>query len=177
MVAWRRTRHVTSRIALVLIAGFTLAACGGSSPTPTRMVGAHRIALVVPADWTTDRRGPGVFCAPTDPGTVEFFSPLRPGTPVGSCVMKNGESSPAQDSVSVYTRSSGGVGTPHHATSGTVHDLPYYISDSRQAGPGVAMTLSVPGAGVSFLVGAADRDRAMALLATIRFVPAGTRLR
>lgn len=31
------------------------------------------------------------------------------------------------------------------------------------------MTLSVPRAGVSFLVGAADRDAALALLATIRW--------
>jgi hypothetical protein len=176
MVAWCRRRHVTSRTALVLIAGFALAACSGSSPTPTRLVGAHRVALAVPADWKTDVEE-GSFCAPTDPGTVEFFTPLQRGDAVGSCATPIGASWPAQDSVSVYTCSLGGVRTPHHAPSGSVHGLPYYISDSSQSGPGVAMTLSVPGAGVSFLVGAADRDNAMALLATIRFVPAGARLR
>jgi hypothetical protein len=139
-------------------------------------VGAHRIALAVPADWKTDVEE-GSFCPPTDAGTVEFFTPLRRGEGVGSCATPIGASWPAQDSVSVYTRSSGGVRTPRQAPSGTVHGLPYYISDSRQSGPGVAMTSSVPGAGVSFLVGAADRDEATALLATIHVVPAGTRLR
>jgi hypothetical protein len=134
------------------------------------------MALAVPSNWKTDVES-GSFCPPTDPGTVEFFTPLHRGEGVGSCVVPIGASWPAQNSVSVYTRSSGGVRTPHHAPSGTVHGLPYYIYDSRQSGPGVAMTLSVPGAGVSFLVGAADRDAASALLATIRFVPAGTRLR
>jgi hypothetical protein len=58
-----------------------------------------------------------------------------------------------------------------------VHGLPYYIAEVRQSGPGVAVGVSVPQADVSFLVGAPDRKTAEALLATIRFVPAGTRLR
>jgi hypothetical protein len=176
MAPRRRHTQVTSRAALVLIAGVALAACNSSSPTPTRLVGAHRMALAVPADWKTNVES-GSFCAPTDPKTVEFFTPLRRGEGVGSCVMPLGASWPAEDSVSIYTRSSGGVKTPHRAPSGTVHGLPYYVYDNRQSGPGVAMTLSVPGAGVSFLVGASDVAAAKALLATIRFVPAGTRLR
>ena len=176
MAARRRLTQVTSRAALVLIAGVALAACNSSSPTPTRLVGAHRMALAVPADWKTNVES-GSFCAPTDAKTVEFFTPLHRGEGVGSCAVPNGASWPAEDSVSIYTRSSGGVKTPHRAPSGTVHGLPYYVYDSRQAGPGVAMTLSVPGTGVSFLVGASDVATAKALLATVRFVPAGTHLR
>jgi hypothetical protein len=164
------------RAALLVIAGFVLASCSGSSTTATRSVGAYRVALTVPAEWKTDVEH-GSFCAPTVPGTVQFFTPLHRGEGVGSCAVPAGASWPAQNSVSVYTRSSGGVRTPHRPQSGTVHGMPYYITDSRESGPGVAETLSVPGAGVSFLVGAADRDAAMALLATVRYVPAGTRLR
>lgn len=79
------------------------------------------------------------------------------------------------ESVSIYTRLSGPA--PHRTPSGTVHGLPYYIDDVQQSGPGVAMGLSVPGADVSFIVGAPDRDTALALLKTIRFVPAETHLR
>lgn len=170
-----RPRLVSTRAALVLVAGLALTGCHNSSTSPsTRLVGAHRVALAVPADWTTAVER-GSFCAPTSPRTVEFFAPVR--GPVGSCAVPTGASWPAQDSVSVYTRSSGGIRTPHAAPSGTVHGLPYYISDSRQSGSGAAMTLTVPRAGVSFLVGAPDRGAARALLATVRFVPAGTRLR
>lgn len=176
LIAGSRRSHVMTRAALVVLAGFALAACNGSSPTGTRLVGAHRVALAVPADWKTDVEE-GSFCPPTDPKTVEFFTPLQPREGVGSCATPIGASWPAQNSVSIYTQSTGGVRTPHHPPSGTVHGMPFYVSDSRQSGPGFAMTLSVPGAGVSFLVGAADRDAAKALLATIRFVPAGTRLR
>jgi hypothetical protein len=79
--------------------------------------------------------------------------------------------------VSIFTRSSGGVPTPRIAPSGRVNGMPYYVADSRETGPGVALTLTIPGAGVAFLVGAATRDAAKALLATIRSVPPGTRLR
>jgi hypothetical protein len=174
LVSGCRRSRMTTRVALLLMAGLAVAACNGSSSTATRLVGAHRVAVAVPADWKTDVEH-GSFCAPTDPGTVEFFTPVHGG--IGSCALPIGASWPAQDSVSIYTRFSGGVRTPHGSPSGTVHGMSYYISDSRQSGPGVAITLSVPGAGVSFLVGAADRDAALAFLATIRYVPAGTRLR
>lgn len=167
---------MTTRAILLFFAGFALAGCNGSSPSPTRLVGAHRVALAVPADWKTDVQS-GSFCPPTDPKTVEFFTPLQHHEGVGSCAIPGGASWPAQDSVSIYTRSSFGVRTPHQPPSGTVHGMPYYISDSTQSGPGIAMTLNVPEAGVAFLVGAEDHAAARRLLATIRYEPPGTRLR
>src|ERR1700754_2117235 len=91
----RRTR-VATRAASLLIVGLALASCNGSAPTPTRLVGAHRMALVVPAEWKTEVEE-GSFCAPTDPGTVQFFTPLRRGEGVGSCAVPIGASWPAQD--------------------------------------------------------------------------------
>jgi hypothetical protein len=164
------------RPAFLFLAALALVSCNDSSPTLTRLVGAHRVALAVPAGWKTDV-GQGSFCAPVEPATVRFFTPLQPRQGVGSCAIPSGASWPAENSVSIYTKSTGGVRTPDHPPSGTVHGMPYFVSDSRQSGPGFAMTLSVPEAGVSFLVGAADREAAMDLLATIRYVPAGTRLR
>jgi hypothetical protein len=161
---------MTPCAALVLIAAFALASCDASAPTSTRLVGAHRVALAVPTEWKT-RIERGDTCPPTEPGTVQFFAPLH--GPVGSCVVPIGASWPAQDSVSVYTWS-GDERTPTEKPAGSVHGLPYYISDTRQTGPGVAVTLSVPLAHVSFLVGAADRAAATALLATIRFLPRGS---
>ena len=165
-----------ARSALLLLAAVALVSCNDSSPPATRLVGAHRMALEVPADWKTYVQQ-GSFCPPVDPGTVEFFTPLQPGQGVGSCAVPIGGSWPAEDSVSIFTKSTGGGRTPDHPPSGTVHGMAYFVSDSRQSGPGVAITLSVPEVGVSFLVGASDRDAAMDLLATIRYVPAGTRLR
>jgi hypothetical protein len=55
--------------------------------------------------------------------------------------------------------------------------MPYYIFDSKISGTGVAETLDIPQVGVSFLVGGRDHAAANALLATIRYVNAGTRLR
>lgn len=138
---------------------------------PTRLVGAHRVALAVPADWKTEVQKGG-YCPPTDPKRVEFFGPIEGA--VGSCVIPDGASWPANNSVSVYTL---GVRTPHAAPSGTLHGMPYYIADSKQEGSGFAMTLTVPAARVAFLVGAKDRDAAKALLRTVRFVPPGTTLR
>lgn len=172
MVCTGRLRHMRERVALLLIAAVALSSCNSSSPTPTRLVGAHRVAVVVPADWKTHLEH-GDTCPPTDPKTVQFFAPLH--GPVGSCAVPDGASWPAQESVSIYTRLSGPA--PHRTPSGTVHGLPYYIDDVQQSGPGVAMGLSVPGADVSFIVGAPDRDTALALLKTIRFVPAETHLR
>jgi hypothetical protein len=166
-----RLSHMRKRTALLLVVGMALTSCS-SSPMPTRLVGAHRVASVVPADWKTSVEH-GDTCPPTDPKTVRFFAPLH--GPVGSCVVPTGASWPAQDSVSIYTRLSGPA--PHRTSSGSVHGLPYYIVDVRQSGPGVAMGLSVPRADVSFVVGAPDHATAQALLATICFVPAGTRLR
>lgn len=171
-----RHSDVTTRAALLILAAFTLASCSGSSSSPTRLVGAHRVALAVPADWKTSVER-GSFCAPTNPRTVQFFTPLHPGEGVGSCAIPNGASWPAENSVSIYTKFSGGVRTPHGAASGKVAGMPYYISDSRQSGPGVALTLTLPRAGVAFLVGATTRDAGKALLATVRYVPAGTPLR
>jgi hypothetical protein len=168
------SRSAALTMVLLVSAVSLLTACNGSSSTPARLVGAHRVALVVPADWMTEVQR-GSFCPPTDGGTVEFFAPVHGG--VGSCAVPDGASWPAENSVSIYTRSSGGVGAPHGAPSGMVHGMSYYTSDSRQAGPGVALTLTVPEAGVAFLVGAANRDAANALLATVRYVPAGTPLR
>lgn len=165
--------HMTPRATLVLIVATTLASCHGSAPAATRLVGAHRVALAVPAEWRTHVER-GDTCPPTEPRTVQFFAPLH--GPVGSCVVPTGASWPAQDSVSVSTWS-GDEQAPTRKPDGSVHGLPYYLSDVRQTGPGVAMALSVPLAHVSFLVGAADHATATALLATIRFVPAGTTLR
>jgi hypothetical protein len=131
------------------------------------------VALAVPAAWKTHVER-GDTCPPTNTRMVQFFAPLH--GPVGSCAVPTGASWPAQDSVSIYTWTSDDR-RPSRAPDGRVHGLPYYISDQRQSGPGVAMALSVPQAHVSFLVGAADRDTAAALLATIRVVPPGTRLR
>jgi hypothetical protein len=150
----------------------SLAACGGHTSTATRLVGAHRYALAVPATWKTHVEHEDT-CAPTEPETVQFFAPIH--GPVGSCVVPDGASWPAQDSVSIYVGLTGP--TPHRPPSGTVHGLPYYIAEVRQTGPGVAVGLTVPHADVSFLVGAPDRKTADALLATLRYVPAGTRLR
>lgn len=170
-----RRRHMRKSAAVLLAAGFALASCHDSSVTPTRLVGAHRVVLEVPAAWKTHVEH-GDTCPPTDPGTVQFFAPIH--GPVGSCAVPIGASWPAQNSVSVYTWSPGHGGrAPSGAPDGRVHGLPYYISDTRQSGPGVAMALSVPKAHVSFLVGAADSDSATALLATVRFVPVGTRVR
>jgi hypothetical protein len=174
------------RAALLLIAVLTLAACTDPSSTPsrvapartsrdTRLVGARHVALAVPLDWKTHVEQ-GDYCPPTAPKTVEFFAPNHGGG-IGSCSVPIGAAWPAQKSVSIYTKSSGGVRTPHGAPSGTVHGMPYYISDDRQSGPGMALTLTVPRAGVAFLVGAATRAAANALLATVQYVPAGTRLR
>jgi hypothetical protein len=171
----RRT-GMRARPAFLFLTALALVSCNDSSPTPTRLVGAHRLALAVPADWETEVQH-GSFCPPVDPATVEFFTPLQPWQGVGSCAVPIGTSWPAENSVSIYTKATGGGRTPDHPPSGTVHGLPYFVSDSRQSGPGVALTLSVPEAGVSFLVGAADREAAMDLLATIHYVPAGTPLR
>lgn len=167
-----RLRYMRKRAAVLLIAAVALSSCSGSSPTPTRLVGAHQVALVVPSEWKTHVEH-GDTCPPTDPKTVQFFAPLH--GPVGSCAVPTGASWPAQQSVSIYTRLSGPA--PHRTPSGTVHGLPYYIAEVRQSGPGVAMGLSVPRADVSFLVGAPDHDTALALLNTVRFVPTGTHLR
>jgi hypothetical protein len=167
-----RRLSLMRKCALLLVVGFALTSCNGSSPTPTRLVGANRVALAVPADWKTHVER-GDTCPPTDPRTVQFFAPVH--GPVGSCTVPTGASWPAQDSVSIYTRLSGP--SPHRAPSGRVHGLPYYIVDVRQSGPGVAVGLSVPQADVSFIVGAPDPATADALLATLRFVPVGTRLR
>lgn len=160
---------------LALVAVLAVPACHGSSGESTRLVGAHRIALAVPAEWKTQVER-GAYCLPTKPKTVQFFA-VPTHRAVGSCVVPDGASWPAQDSVSVYTGADETVGTPHSAPAGRLHGMPYYIADSRQTGPGVAMTLTVPGAGVRFTVGAATRGEATALLDTIRLVPAGTTLR
>jgi hypothetical protein len=55
--------------------------------------------------------------------------------------------------------------------------MPYYIFDSNVLGTGVAETMSIPQVGIAFLVGARDHATANSLLATIRYVDAGTRLR
>jgi hypothetical protein len=168
-----RPRRMPIRVALLMAAALMLAACNGSSSTPTaapRLVGAHRVALVVPATWKTDVEQGGT-CPPTSPETVQSFAPLQGG--VGSCSVPVGASWPAQDSVSIYTSMSG-IQNPHGAPSGSVHGFAYYISDSRQSGPGVARYLVVPQARVAFLVGAATRQGADSLLATIRFAPAGS---
>jgi hypothetical protein len=123
-------------------AAVALSSCNGSSPTPTRLVGAHRVALLVPADWKTHVEH-GDTCPPTDPKTVQFFAPLH--GPVGSCAVPTGASWPAQQSVSIYTGLSGPA--PHRTPSGTVHGLPYYIAEVRQPGPGVGMGLRRPPSG------------------------------
>jgi hypothetical protein len=175
----RRRSHVATLVATLLLAGLTLAACNDSPSQPTRLVGANRVAVAVPANWKTQVEH-GSSCPTMTPKTVQYFTPPGPLQVVGSCIgPRAGESWPAQDSVSIYTRSSAGsasVHTPHQPASGTVHGMPYYISNSRQSGPGVALRLTVPRAGVAFLVGAADRASAQALLATVRYVPGGTRL-
>ena len=156
---------------VLLMAVSNLAACTGpSAPPPTRLVGAHRVALSVPAHWRTDVEH-GSYCPATKPDTVELFAPAH--GPVGSCAVPVRASWPAVDSVSIYTTSSGGVETPRIAPSGTLHGMPYYVTDSRQPGPGVALTLTVPRAGVAFLVGSASRDAATSLLATVRLAPPG----
>jgi len=71
----RRHGHVTSRAVLVLIAAVALVACKGAPPTPTRLVGAHRMALAVSANWKTNVES-GSFSAPTNP-RLEFFTPLH----------------------------------------------------------------------------------------------------
>lgn len=171
--------------ALALVAALTASCDRSTSPSsrapsasassPTRLVGAHRIALAVPTDWKTSVER-GAFCATIAPKTVQFFAPIRHGG-AGSCAIPRGVSWPAEDSVSIYTRSTGGITSPGGAPAGKGAGMPYYISNSRQYGPGVALTLTVPRAGVAFLVGARTRDEATALLATIRRVPTGTPLR
>src|SRR3954453_6031945 len=101
MVCAGRLRRMRKRAALLLIAAVALSSCNSSSPTPTRLVGAHRVAVVVPADWKTHVEH-GDTCPPTDPKTVQFFAPLH--GPVGSCAVPTGASWPAQESVSIYTR-------------------------------------------------------------------------
>jgi hypothetical protein len=101
---------------------------------PDSFVGAHRVALAVPADWKTEVQK-WAYCPPTDPNRVEFFVPFH--GPVGSCPVPDGPSWPAEDSVSIYTSSSDGVRIPHNAASGRVHGTPYYVSDSNQSGAGL----------------------------------------
>ena len=98
-----------------------------------------------------------------------FFSPIK-RAPLASCVVPDGASWPAQNSVSIYRRAAPGVPAARGEPAGSVRDMPYYISDSRQTGPGVAVQLVIPQAGIAFLVGAADRDKALAILSTIRYV-------
>jgi hypothetical protein len=175
-------------VALAVAAGFAsnkthlgghqappVATPGPTTPTgPTRWVGAQRVALAVPSSWKTEVQRDSL-CPTSDPQTVQFFA-FRHG-PSAPCGVPIGGSWPALDSVSIYTHSEGVDPTPNDPPSGTVGGLSYYIADSRQTGPGVAMTLTVPEAGVQFLVGAANPDAAHALLATVRYVPAGTSLR
>jgi hypothetical protein len=102
--------------------------------------------------------------------------------------MNGNESLPNHDTVEIYVlkRSQlsrrqpccrGVFRDPTTAPSGTVHGMPYYIFDAKVMGTGVAEILNIPRAGVSFLVGARDEAAAKALLATIHYVSAGTRLR
>jgi hypothetical protein len=95
---------------------------------------------------------------------------------------------PAYDTVEIYIMQKNMLSRPQpccrgefrhptSAPSGTVHGMPYYIFDSKVMGTGVAETLDIPQLGVAFLVGARDHAAANFLLATIRYVDAGTRLR
>jgi hypothetical protein len=180
------TGQSIAALCLVLGAGFAVSACsGGSSPPAIRLAGARRVALAVPADWKTEVGG-----CPATPRTVDFLVPLKSGQSPGECVTQAGGSLPAYDTVAVYIMAasdlsrrrsccSGEFRLPHSPPSGTVHGMPYYIFDSKESGAlGVgAVTLDVPQIGVAFLVGARDHDAASSLLATVRFVSAGTRLR
>lgn len=159
-------------LASLAVVGLTGCQSGAGGSTATRLVGAHQVALVVPAEWKTDVEH-NSFCPPFVPKTVQFFDV---NGPLASCAGPIGASWPAEDSVSIYTQPPR-MQTPQGEPSGMIHGLAYYISDSRQSGPGVAMTLAVPGADVSFLIGAADRATATALFSTIHFVPGGTQLR
>lgn len=98
-----------------------------------------------------------------------FFSPIE-RAPLASCVVPDGASWPAQNSVSIYRTAAPGVPAARGEPAGSMRDLSYYISNGRQTGPGVAVQVVVPQAGIAFMVGAADRDKALAILSTIRYV-------
>lgn len=154
-----------------------------TTPQPTtqhavssRWVGDHHVAVAVPAVWQTEVQPGNQPCPPVDPETVMFFSPMERG-PLASCVVPDGASWPARNSVSIYRRGAPGVPAARGEPAGSVGDMPYYISNGRQTGPGVAVRLVVPQAGIAFLVGAADRDKALAILSTIRYVPDSGMLR
>jgi hypothetical protein len=177
----RRLLVVVGGAVMVLLVGTAvgvLVARPSTSGSATRLVGARHLALAVPVTWKTEVQD-GSFCPAIEPHTVDFYTPLGDGQGVGSCAVQGGASWPAEDSVSVYAikKSTGGARLAHRSPTGMIGGMPYYLLDSRQTGPGVARRLVVPAAGVDFLVGAATRDAADALLATIRTVPAGTQLR
>lgn len=171
-------RSVVATVAL--LASLALGSCDASPPdapaeVETRLVGAHGLALAVPANWETDVERDST-CPPIDPNTVVFFEAVR--GPYGSCAVPDGASWPAEDSLSVYAKSPGETRTfLTGQPTGWVDGMPYYISYSRQLGPGAARRLVVPQAGVEFVVGAATTRAADALLATIQSVPPGTPLR
>jgi hypothetical protein len=173
----RRQLIVGAGTAIVLVAATAAVLLVRHSPSgPSRLVGARGLALVVPADWNVraDRGG----CPPTTPETVEIILPLLDDAAAGSCEVPGGASWPAADTVTatIEVRSSG-CRLAHTRPSGTIAGMPYYLLDGRQLGPGVARRLVVPEAGVDFFVGAVTAQKADALLATIRSVPIGTRLR
>jgi hypothetical protein len=170
-------------LCLALLAAFAVSACGGSGSPATRLVGARRLALAVPADWRSDVGG-----CPSVPREVVFPVPEHSAAP--GCEMSGNEALPNYDTVEVYILPKTYLGRPQSccrgefrdpggAPSGTVHGMPYYILDSKVLGTGVgvAETLNIPQVGVAFLVGARDHAAANFLLATIRYVNAGTRLR
>jgi hypothetical protein len=138
----------------------------------TRLVGAHGVVVAVPSDWETEVEQ-GSYCGPVTPRMVRFFLPFR--GPVGLCAIPMNASWPAVDALTVSTGSLMGADvTPAGDPSGTVAGMPYFVSDAKQTGPGVARSLVVPDAGVRFTVAAATASRADALLATIQLAPKGT---
>ncbi len=139
---------------------------------PTRLVGAHGLVVAVPAGWDT-RVERGSECPPIEPNVVQFYLPVYGG--IGSCGFRPGTSVPPENTLAVFTDPPNVLPKPHTDPAGTIGGMPYYISDAAQhAGPGVARTLLVPAAGVSFTVGAATTAEAGDILATLRLTPAGT---